>query len=387
MRENVRENVRESVRESVRDIARDADLKAKRRQSIIVSTLATSMRAMESVRSIVPPLRGWRESLATFRRMTSSPIDSTLLALLPTDAVGAIAAISPIQVGLSGARVWAVTTDRGEFILRVQSASAGIATWTQHLLVLRRAADAGIAPPVVHVDEDARAVVSVRIAGSPIAGALLNPSQRGSAISSVVAQVRALHELDASDVKEVDAAGYARAVWSAQRSRPGFPEWTTSVPALIDRAALTLGQDRRRVVGHNDLNPGNILWDGTKAWFVDWEAAGLAHPYYDMATFTTFLNLDSETSSQLLTMQEQRKLEAEDLAVFATLKQLMAVAIGCTFLGLVPALTPLDAATADDAPTLAECYAGMGAGRVDLQRPSGQKAFGLAFLRLATTSG
>ncbi|HEY4306702.1 MAG TPA: hypothetical protein VGM82_19690 [Gemmatimonadaceae bacterium] len=44
--------------------------------------------------------------------MTSSPIDSRLLAILPTDAVGAIAAITPIQVGLSGAGVWAATTAR-----------------------------------------------------------------------------------------------------------------------------------------------------------------------------------------------------------------------------------------------------------------------------------
>jgi aminoglycoside phosphotransferase (APT) family kinase protein len=58
----------------------------------------------------------------------------------------------------------------------------------------------------------------------------------------------------------------------------------------VDEISVTLARDPRRVVSHNDVNPGNILWDGAHAWLVDWEVTGLGHPYYDLATLALFLS-------------------------------------------------------------------------------------------------
>jgi hypothetical protein len=66
------------------------------------------------------------------------------------------------------------------------------------------------------------------------------------------------------------------------------------------------------------------------------------------------------------------------------LRRLVALAAGGAFLNLAPDLTVRVAATRDDAPTLAACYAEMRAGALDLQSPSGQTALGLALLRLGT---
>ncbi len=63
---------------------------------------------------------------------------------------------------------------------------------------------------MVHVDEGARAVVSVRVPGMPLAAALANPTQRGTALASVIDQLRTLRALDPSDVAVMDAVGYAR---------------------------------------------------------------------------------------------------------------------------------------------------------------------------------
>jgi hypothetical protein len=35
---------------------------------------------------------------------------------------------------------------------------------------------------------------------------------------------------------------------------------------------------------HNDLNIGNVLFDGSKTWLIDWEAAGIEDPFFDLAT-------------------------------------------------------------------------------------------------------
>jgi aminoglycoside phosphotransferase (APT) family kinase protein len=145
-----------------------------------------------------------------------------------------------------------------------------------------------------------------------------------------------------------------------------------------------LASDTRRVVSHNDVNPGNVLWDGTRSWLVDWEVAGLGHPYYDLAAFVTFLGVDTERGHELLALQEQASLDDRERETFAALRRLVALAVGYVFLSMVPDLSIFVAATRDAAPTLARCGAAIRARELDLQTPRGQAMFGLAFLRIAT---
>jgi aminoglycoside phosphotransferase (APT) family kinase protein len=317
--------------------------------------------------------------------MSAASFDvAALRHLLPEPIVGEVTSVTPIHMGLSGAGVYAVTSARGEYILRVQGERADDRSWSHQMRVLRRASEHGIAPAIVHVDEAARAVISTRVAGVPLHVALADPAQRGLAIVGVVTQLRALHAIDPSGIEARDAVDYARGAWQAQRARAGFPGWTAGIGAALDTIAAVLARDPRRVFGHNDVNPGNVLWDGARAWLVDWDVAGLAHPYYDLAVLATFLNLDAEAAHGLLALQEQAPLDDGARATFAALRKLVELVAGCIFLGLVPDLTVLTAPTRADAPTLAAVYAEMGAGTLDLQAPRGRAALGLALLRLGT---
>jgi aminoglycoside phosphotransferase (APT) family kinase protein len=304
--------------------------------------------------------------------------------LLPASIVGAVESVAPIRLGLSGAGVWAVVAARGRYVLRVPDAAVSERDRADQLLVLRRAAEAGVAPAIVHVDETARAVLSTEVPGAPLHVALADPAQRTPALTSVVEQLRALHDLGAAGVPARDAVMFAHGIWELQRARPGFPAWASGIGATLDEIAAVLAADPRRVVSHNDLNPGNVLWDGARAWLIDWDAAGLNHPFYDLATLATFLLLDDAAALGLLAAQERGALDAHAPVTFAALRRLVALAAGSTFLRLAPDLTVRVAATRDDALSLAACYAELRAGALDLQSPSGQVAFGLALLRLGT---
>ena len=301
-----------------------------------------------------------------------------LLPLLPEDRLGAVHTIQAIRGGLSGAGVYAVMTSRGEYVLRIQAGHIDDALWTQQLLILRRAGERGVAPPIVHVDQAARAVISARIAGVPLAAGLADSTQRRTVLTSVVERLRLLHGLDTSGVSERDPIAYAREVAQAQRARPGFPSWAAGLDATIAAIAATLANDTRRVVSHNDLNPGNLIWDGVRAWIVDWDAAGLGHPHYDLATLAMFLNLGDEMTLGLIALHDQAPPDATSLANFAALRRLSALLCGVTFLSLVPDLSVAPA----KAPTLSSCYADMRTGTLDLQTERGRAAFGLALLQL-----
>jgi aminoglycoside phosphotransferase (APT) family kinase protein len=312
-----------------------------------------------------------------------APEFAAIAPLLPGEHVGTVTAIQPISMGLSGAGVYAVSSTRGELVLRVQPERGDASHWAQQLRVLRRAAERGVAPALVYVDETARAIVVTRVAGVPLAAALADPGQRGAVLASVVAQLRALHALDVAGIEEREPLAYAREQHAAQRARPGFPVWAAALEPIFDAIEATLARDPRRVVSHNDLNPGNVLWDGARAWLVDWEVAGLTHPFYDLAALAMFLQLDDAAAHGLLAQHEQRPIDDGARATFAALRRLAALLCGLTFASLVPDLGFLPAS----APTLAAFYAELRAGTVDLQDPRGRGAFALALLQLGTGGG
>ena len=295
---------------------------------------------------------------------------------LPDGYVWSVTAAERLSGGLSGADVWAVTTTRGHFVLRVTTGTAG-ASWAKQLRIQRLAGAVGVAPPVLHVDEAAQAVVSVRAQGIPLA-AVGDPQQRASALASVVTQIRALHALEPADLPERDPLYEARVQHSIQRIRPGVPHWAAALDPLLDSLAAIVATDPRRVVSHLDLNPGNILWDGTRAWFVDWDVAGLAHPFYDLAVLAMFLNLDDAAAYRLLAAQEHGAVDENARTVFAALRRTAAILCGHVFAGMVPDLAILPAA----APTLPEFYAALRTGALSLADARGRGAFAMALLKV-----
>lgn len=302
-----------------------------------------------------------------------------LLSRLPADSVGAVERVEPMSGGLSGAGVYAVTAARGAFVLRVQGPGVDAAAFARQVRLLRRVADAGIAPAVVHVDEASRAVLSALVTGRPLGTALGDPAQRPRALASVVDGLRVLHALDPADVAPGDPLGFVRGAWQEARARPGFPGWAVLEP-ILEGGAAALAGDPRRVVSHNDVNPGNILWDGARAWLVDWDVCGLNHPHYDLAVFAMFLRLDEVSALGLAERHDGAALDDQARATFTALRRLGAALCGLAVLRTVGDLTVRPAPARADAPSLGDCYMAMRTGQFDLRSPSDRASFGLALL-------
>jgi aminoglycoside phosphotransferase (APT) family kinase protein len=296
------------------------------------------------------------------------------------DRIGVVEQVQPIDVGLSGASVHLVTTSRGAYVLRIQSGMLDAADFAGQLRIQRRAAEAGIAPAIVHVDDAARAVVSVRVPAVPAAVAAANSGQRERVFASIVDRLRVLHAFDPSDVAERNPVTYAHAAWKAARARPGFPPWAASLAPVFDACEATLARDTRRAVNHNDVNPANVLWDGQLAWLVDWDVAGVGHPYFDLATLAMFYRLDDAAALEIARVHDGSPLDDRARETFRALRRLAALLCGLTFLGMVDDLSVRPAPTPSEAPSLEAVYAAMRAGELDLKTSLGRASFGLALL-------
>jgi Ser/Thr protein kinase RdoA (MazF antagonist) len=69
---------------------------------------------------------------------------------------------------------------------------------------------------------------------------------------------------------------------------------------LMDLAHRLDGSVERRVPCHDDVHPGNILWQGSRPWLIDWEYAGMNDPAFDLATARIELDLDGPAFDALL---------------------------------------------------------------------------------------
>ena len=139
---------------------------------------------------------------------------------------------------------------------------------------------------------------------------------------------------------------------------------------------------REPVLSHNDVNPGNLIYDGERLLLVDWDVAGPNDPFYDLAAAALFLRMDGPTSEALLSAYEGRPVvRLEDRFIWN--RCLVGVLCGAFFLqsarrnGHAGSI----AETLDTAPSLLECYQRLRAGAFTLGSGEGQWAFGLALVK------
>ena len=216
-----------------------------------------------------------------------------------------------------------------------------------------------------------------------MAPALANPQTRKAVFASLVEQLVRLHALrPPGQWGSRELIDTARALWSGQSHRPGFV-WSRSLDARWKELGEILARDPRRVLSHCDLNPSNLLWDGTRVWLVDWDQAAFMHPYLDLVVSSNFLNLGDAEVASLVEAQEGGPLSAEQREVLQALREVTRLIFGCILVGLVPDLTGLPWRTAEEVPSLGECYARMRAGTLDPRSAQGQAMMGHAVLKQA----
>jgi aminoglycoside phosphotransferase len=307
----------------------------------------------------------------------------TLEDCLPPDLSGPATTITPIAAGLSGAGVYRVERDGRAFVLKVAGPAEDGGDWRSALEIQRLAVDAGLAPAIVHVDEARRAVLTAFVADRSFSALYVDPGTREVALALLGRTVRRIHALPVPAAARLrDPRAFLSQLSSGLRTGFSLPEFASDA---IDRA-LTEDPPPRNgalVLGHNDLNPTNFIYDGERLLVLDWAAAGPMDPFYDLAVLAVFLRMNHATSLTLLSAYDGALLTAlPDRFLYS--RRLAAALAGTMQLFLArqmkhPGAT--GAETFDSTLTLGEFYQRMRAGELKVGTADGQWAFGLALLR------
>jgi aminoglycoside phosphotransferase (APT) family kinase protein len=279
--------------------------------------------------------------------------------------------------------VFAVDAGAQHWVLK-RSGDGPLDVWRRKCELHRLAAEANLAPRIVHVDDDRRAVLSERIADRGFPARYGDPRTRDAAVALLGRTLKRVHELPIPEDAE-RAHPHSLLAEMAKAVRPFAPPFASeAMQRVLDEDPPP--EDRPLVLSHNDVNPGNIVDDGERLLLVDWETAAPNEPLYDLAAIATFLRMDDATALAMLAAHDgapASKLPAR----FVHLRRVVATLCGATFLQIARAQGHEGRGdeTLESTPSLGDFYGKLRAGAVELGTKDGQWAFGLALLKESST--
>lgn len=233
-----------------------------------------------------------------------------------------VGAIKTLSGGASGALIFRVEVGGRPYLLRVEGVPSPLRNPHQYVS-MRMAAEAGIAPRILHVDEERRVAVTDFIAEQQLQA---YPGGAGALAQAVGGLLRRLQDTPAfpAFVEYPDIVTKL----TAYVARTGL-----FVPGLLDPHLERLARlweanpwnDAALVSSHNDINPRNILFDGERLWVIDWESAYRNDPLVDVSIVLDNLAPTAELEDIVLRAWLGRAPDAavrERLAVMRALTRL-----------------------------------------------------------------
>jgi aminoglycoside phosphotransferase (APT) family kinase protein len=193
---------------------------------------------------------------------------------------GAATALTPLSGGISGAMLFRVDVRGRPYLLRLEGVPSPLRNPHQYES-MRIAADANVAPKLLHVDEVHGLMIGDFIAQQPLRS---YPGGRAGLVQAFGALLRRVQAapafpyfVDYPDIVSRLFAHVVRTGLFAQGLLDRHVERLQRIQATLpwDRAAL--------VSSHNDPVPRNILFDGERLWLIDWESAYRNDPLADVA--------------------------------------------------------------------------------------------------------
>lgn len=272
-------------------------------------------------------------SIPDFKR---EAVERALLGAFGTTTLDAVA---PISGGLSGAGLFRIRVGGIAYVLRIEPPMHGFGDPARGFVCMRVAADAFLAPRVRYADTADGVVIMDLVAQQSLA--LDYPGDGKPLIVELAQAVRTLHATPAFPPLVDYMAGMQMVI--GQQLQSGLLDPSVLQDLLrnfAELAAVYRTADADLVSSHNDLNPGNVLYDGTRLWLVDWEASFLADRYVDLATIAGWFTHDAAGEDLLLSTYFGTAPTPEQHARFTVMRQVNHVFYGMIMLNGAAAERP-----------------------------------------------
>jgi aminoglycoside phosphotransferase (APT) family kinase protein len=285
-----------------------------------------------------------------------------------------------IAGGASQAEIYRIEVSGRPYLLRLEGGRrGGFHDPHRSFRCMRIAAEIGVAPPLHYADPETGAAVMDFV---PTRSMFEYPGERLALLRDLGGLIARLQG-GANFPRLAEYPGIVAHILGLVRASTLF------APGLLDQHAEALAQIRDAyrwdasslVASHNDLNPGNILFDGQRLWLVDWETAFLNDPLVDAATAANYLATTGEQEDLLLDRCLGRAPQADDRARFTLMRQMTRLFYAGLMLSIAAARPHAKVEADLAAPSLPEVFSSIAQGSLAGGAPETMLVFGKAFLK------
>lgn len=289
--------------------------------------------------------------------------------------------LTPLAGGRSGALTFRADSGGRSAVVRVVTNPQPFNDPVRQFEMMATAAADGVAPPVYFADAAAGVVISGFIENQPV-GPALRADHR--LFASLGATLRRLHDGPPGPefLDVFSCLDEARVVIASAEQK--LPPLVEVYLEHFEEVRAALQPHMTRGASHNDLNPGNILFDGTRLWIIDWESAWQNDPMQDLATIRHWFRVPAAMEALLLEGYFGAAPTPFQRAKLDLMQQVVSINYAIIFLLLalqdgegIPPLHP----HLDNVPSFAEVLPGLADGSMTLATAAGKTEFALVLVK------
>ena len=222
----------------------------------------------------------WSRVFSSYTHLLQPWIDADRLGgverALRGASVGNIHSAASLVGGYSASRLLKLDAAAASYVLRVMSYEQDVSGRQQHIDCMQLASAHHIAPKCFYSSAADGIMLMEYVPAQPA------PVQTDH-FAALATSLQTLHQIRGFPAAAIDLETYMAGLIAsyAERAPPAYVlEHLRQVQALH----VQLGVDRADAFCHNDLNPNNLLFVQNRCILVDWEGAGGADPYFDLAS-------------------------------------------------------------------------------------------------------
>lgn len=208
--------------------------------------------------------------------------------------VDAFEDIRQLTKGLSSALIFKITVRGNPYLLRVVTRTDAFGDPTFYYGCMKVAAEKEIAPRIHYLGIEDRISITDFIVEQPFSIA--------AAKEMMPSLIRKLHALPKFSFRNNYFDSMERLL-PQFRAANIFPESEINELLKIYERIMSVyprNDTQNRVSSHNDSKPENIVFDGQRPWFVNWEAAFLNDRYLDLAIVANFVVMNEKAEADFL---------------------------------------------------------------------------------------
>lgn len=238
-------------------------------------------------------------------------------ALLRTFNVETFDDIQQLTKGLSGALVFKITVQGNPYLLRVVTRTDAFGDPTFYYGCMEVAAEKEVAPRIHYLSIEDRISITDFIREKPFSIATAQTT-----LPHLLRNMHALPKfpfrLNYFETMERFLPQFAAANLLPIHETKALFEFYERIVSVYPRH-----DQENWVASHNDSKPDNIIFDGQRPWFVDWESAFLNDRYFDLAIVGNFVTTNEAEEISFLEAYFEKAINDYQYARFFLMQEVL----------------------------------------------------------------